>query len=259
MHAVIVFRLRSGNPNWISSDATARKSFPSSYYTLDIRQVRVLLTCCVTTCIQREHCLDDHIHSRGIEGLKHDLGHLFPISLRVKRCLRKKNRVLFMSHSKLIVKSVMPNFLHVILVTHNSMLNRFPSSPHLCYFLIPIVVEKHNKMADGEDIQSLVCDNGTGMVKAGFAGDNAPRTIFPSIVGRPCHTRVMVGMGQKGAYCDILTLKFPIEHGIVSNWDDMEKIWHHTFYNELQVAPEEHHVLLTEAPLNPKANREKMT
>ena len=57
----------------------------------------------------------------------------------------------------------------------------------------------------------------------------------------------------------MLKIETPIEHGIVSNWDDMEKVWHHTLYSELRVAPEEHPILMTEASLNPKQNRERMT
>lgn len=117
-----------------------------------------------------------------------------------------------------------------------------------------------------ESDQPLVIDNGSGMCKAGFAGDEAPRSVFPCILGRPKHENVMVGVEESEIYIGdeaqckrgVMQIKYPIEHGIVTNWDDMEKIWHYTFYNELRVNVEEHPVLLTEAPVNPKRNREKM-
>merc|ERR1712127_693247 len=122
-----------------------------------------------------------------------------------------------------------------------------------------------NQMA--EDAQTVIIDNGSGMVKAGFAGEDAPRAVFPSVVGRPKTQSAMQGVQQKSEYIGdeamakrgILNLQYPISAGIVDSWEDMEKVWHHCFYNELRVSPEEQvGVLLTEAPRNPKQNREKM-
>ncbi len=86
------------------------------------------------------------------------------------------------------------------------------------------------------------------------------------MVGRPDFT-IALGLGQKEYYVGgeaqrkrgiLRTLRYPVEHGLVKNWDDMEKLWHYTLYEELRCAPEEHLVLLTEVPWNPSANREVM-
>ena len=114
---------------------------------------------------------------------------------------------------------------------------------------------------------TVVIDNGSGMVKAGFAGEEQPRCVFPAIVGRPKHASAMQGVAQKEEYIGeeanqkrgILELNYPVAAGIVECWEDMEKVWNHTFFNELRCNPSEcGGVLLTEAPRNPKANREKM-
>lgn len=118
-----------------------------------------------------------------------------------------------------------------------------------------------------EDIPTtIVLDNGSGMCKVGIAGDDAPLAIFPSIIGHPKHKCIMIESGSRSTYVGneaqskrgILNLKYPINHGIVTDWDAMQQIWHHAFYNELCLCPEEHSILLSETPLNPLANKQKM-
>lgn len=116
-----------------------------------------------------------------------------------------------------------------------------------------------------EENPAIVIDNGTGMVKAGVSGEDSPSAYFPSVIGIPKYNRMQgaddqsffVGqdaINKKG----VLTLQYPVSTGIISNWEHMEKIWHYTYYNELKADPMKHAVMLTEAPLNPKKNREKM-
>ncbi|KAL5961738.1 actin [Taenia solium] len=118
----------------------------------------------------------------------------------------------------------------------------------------------------GDEAVPIVIDNGSGVSKSGFAGEDSPRSVIPSVVGRPKYESVITAMAEKDAYVGdeaqtkrgMLFLKHPIEHGYVNDWEDMEKLWNQIFFNELRVNPEEHPVLLTDPPLNPKANRERM-
>lgn len=114
----------------------------------------------------------------------------------------------------------------------------------------------------------IVCDNGTGFVKCGYAGANFPSHIFPSLVGRPIiRSTVKVGdievkdlmVGDEASQLrSMLEVNYPMENGIVRNWDDMLHVWDYTFWEKLKINPKECKVLLTEPPMNPKKNREKM-
>ena len=92
------------------------------------------------------------------------------------------------------------------------------------------------------------------------------RIVLRCSIGRPKHVRVMAGalegdlfVGPKAEeYRGLLSIRYPMEHGIVTDWNDMERIWSYIYSkDQLSTFSEEHPVLLTEAPLNPRQNREK--
>uniref|UniRef100_A0AAQ4QC44 Zgc:101810 n=1 Tax=Gasterosteus aculeatus aculeatus TaxID=481459 RepID=A0AAQ4QC44_GASAC len=115
----------------------------------------------------------------------------------------------------------------------------------------------------------VVCDNGTGFVKCGFAGSNFPDHIFPAMVGRPIiRSNTKVGnieikdlmVGDEASECrSMLEVSYPMENGMVRSWEDMLHLWDHTFGpGRLNIAPHECKILLTEPPMNPTKNREKI-
>lgn len=115
--------------------------------------------------------------------------------------------------------------------------------------------------------QSIVLDNGTGFTKFGFAGNTEPTFIEPTAIAAADDGAADIGRaGASDLDCyfgnDALArskthqVTYPMRAGLVENWGNMERLWHHCFYDRLHVQPSEHHVLLTEPPLNPPENRE---
>jgi actin-related protein 2 len=122
----------------------------------------------------------------------------------------------------------------------------------------------------GVNYNRVVSDNGSGYVKLGYGGDSFPRHIIPSIVGRPMMRaseklgdielkELMVG-DEASAARSMLEIKYPLNEGKISNWDDMEALWDYCFHKKLGLAADkkDKQILLTEPVGNHQKNREKM-
>ncbi len=113
---------------------------------------------------------------------------------------------------------------------------------------------------------TIIVDIGSGLIKAGFGGEDGPRCIFNSIVGVPKMLGLMVGMEQRERYVgdeaiaklEIMNFNAPIQRGEVVDWDKFETLMHYLFYSEMKVVPEEISILITESPLSSKNNRTKL-
>lgn len=116
-------------------------------------------------------------------------------------------------------------------------------------------------------MEPIVLDQGTGFVKIGRAGTNFPDHTFPSMVGRPilrAEERTVEGdLEIKDIMCgdeaaamrSMLQISYPMENGIIKNWEDMEHLWDYAFYERMKINPQGRKVLLTEPPMNPLKNR----
>ena len=114
-------------------------------------------------------------------------------------------------------------------------------------------------MSDSTEHETgLIVDNGSYTIKAGFANEEAPRRVCPTVMTLPelDTGRVYVGDDALAEHKRI-DLLHPIECGFVNSWENMEKMWHHIFHKELRVAPEAHPVFLIENTTGVKPNREK--
>ncbi|XP_063393499.1 uncharacterized protein LOC134678743 [Cydia fagiglandana] len=110
----------------------------------------------------------------------------------------------------------------------------------------------------------VVLDVGGQWSRAGFAGESFPRAEYPSVVGRFRRSELLDGFPD--VYCGreaalkrgISHLSWPMQKGLIKDWDELEKLLHHTFYKELLVAPEDTKVMYALHPLTPGKDKEQM-
>lgn len=94
---------------------------------------------------------------------------------------------------------------------------------------------------------TIVIDNGSGTIRAGFAGEDVPKIYIPSYVGRPKHVRAMAGALEGDVFIGppakenqgLFKINYPLEHGIVTDWDDMERIWQYVYNEGLKTMSED--------------------
>ena len=118
-----------------------------------------------------------------------------------------------------------------------------------------------------DENEPVIIDNGSGKIKAGFADYDAPKSIFPTVIGIPKAPGILVGMDQKDFYVGnealskkaVLNNSWPIQQGRIVDLDQMKNVWEYLMNDELKFSPEEHKIFMTEPPKNPKKNRTELT
>lgn len=117
-----------------------------------------------------------------------------------------------------------------------------------------------------EDITSaVVIDTGSGYCKADLAGEDNPKVCFPTVIGKSKTEMGIENSNAKEFYIGkeaikkrgVLNLTRPIQKGFVEDWDDLERLWHHCFLNELKIDSTERPVLTTVYPHEQKSLKEK--
>ena len=114
---------------------------------------------------------------------------------------------------------------------------------------------------------TVIIDIGSGIIKAGFGGEDGPRNIFDSLVGTPKMPGCMVGMEKIERYVgdeaisklEIMNFNAPIQRGLISDWDKFETLLHYLLYSKMKVVPEEISVLITESPAATIENKKKLS